>query len=84
MQLTKNKCSILHEAHGNQKGLSLLGLLITVIIVGILISILLPRYQKTTTTRHTQNQQTLQQVRQTLHQAEQEAAKRANLDEKYL
>ena len=60
-----------------KKGLSLLGMLITLIIIMVLISIMLPKYQKTVTTQHSQQKQTIDNVRKTLKQAENAAAKRA-------
>lgn len=60
-----------------KKGLSLLGMLITLVIIMILISIMLPKYQKTVTTQHSQQKQTIDNVRKTLKQAENAAAKRA-------
>ena len=59
-----------------KKGQSLVGLLIAVLIIGILISIMLPKYQKTVTTQHSQQKQTIENVRKTLKQAEDAAAKR--------
>ena len=61
----------------NKKGLSLLGLLITLLIMGILLSVMLPKYQKSVTTQKSQQKQTVENVRKTLKQAEKAAARRA-------
>ena len=68
----------------NQKGFSLIGLLITVLLIGILIKLMIAPYQQTTVkgkTKHIQTQsqakQTVDNVRATLKQAEKAAAKRA-------
>ena len=63
----------------NKKGLSFLGLLVTLLIIAVLLSIMLPKYQKTVTTQHSQQKQTVQHVRDTLKQAEKAAAKRTEL-----
>ena len=61
----------------NKKGLSLLGLLITVLIIAVLLSIMLPKYQKTVTTQHSQQKQAVEQARQTVRQLEKVSAQRA-------
>ena len=63
-----------------KKGQSFVGLLIAVLIIGILISIMLPKYQKTIETQHSQQKQTIDNVRKTLKQAEKASAQRANWD----
>ena len=64
----------------NQKGMSLLGMLIALLLVMILLKMMLPRYQKTVVKSQQQTQQTLKHVRDTLKQAENSAARRANAD----
>lgn len=75
----------------NQKGFSLIGLLIAALLIGILLKLMIAPYQKTTANTNqpqriqTQSQakQTVDHVRATLKQAEQAAAKRANATEEF-
>ena len=62
----------------NKKGMSLLGLLLTVLIIIVLLKLMVPLYQKATVKPHYEKQQTLQHVRTTIEQAEKSAAQRAN------
>ena len=62
----------------NKKGMSLLGLLISLLIVMILLQIILPRYQKTMLKSQQQTRQTLDELKGTIRQAEKEAARRAD------
>ena len=62
----------------NQQGLSFLGFLITLLIIGILIHLMLPRYVQDTAKQQSQAKQTVENVRAQLKQAEQAAQQRAN------
>ena len=64
----------------NKKGMSLFGLLITVLLIAILIKLMVPLYQKVTVKPHYEKRQTLPHVRATIEQAEKSAAQRANPD----
>lgn len=71
----------------NKNGLSLIGLLIAALLIGLLLKLMIAPYQKTAAnanqSQHIQTQsqakQTVDNVRATLKQAEQAAAKRAEV-----
>ena len=75
-----------------KKGFSLIGFLLAALIIGILLKLMIAPYQKQTavnsqSSQHIQTQsqakQTLDNVRATLKQAEQAAAKRAQATEEF-
>lgn len=61
----------------NKKGFSLISLLITVLIIMILASIVVKRYQTINTQEQVRTQQTLQQLQNSVRDIEKTAAQRA-------
>ena len=61
----------------NRKGMSFLGLLLAALLIGFLVTVMLPQYKKTIETPK-KNEQTLQNVRSAVKNLEKVSAQRAN------